>query len=156
MLPNNSITLDGSRSTDDQGIVSYLWIRDGQSPAAGVSTDRAVALGLERVYFSQLSCHSNRHGQLKPQACISSQFWRLQRPGQGAGEVPSWFIDSLAFCVQVWSGLGVGREGSVWPLYKHTNLKGSGPYSVTPMSLNYLIIGLSSRYSTIQCQGSTM
>ncbi|XP_068530806.1 dyslexia-associated protein KIAA0319 homolog isoform X1 [Anas acuta] len=35
VLPNNSITLDGSRSSDDQGIVSYLWIRDGQSPAAG-------------------------------------------------------------------------------------------------------------------------
>ncbi|XP_060045280.1 dyslexia-associated protein KIAA0319 homolog [Erinaceus europaeus] len=35
VLPNNSITLDGSRSTDDQGIVSYQWIRDGQSPAAG-------------------------------------------------------------------------------------------------------------------------
>ncbi|XP_078271059.1 dyslexia-associated protein KIAA0319-like [Rhinoraja longicauda] len=34
-LPNNSITLDGSRSTDDQAIVSYLWTRDGQSPAAG-------------------------------------------------------------------------------------------------------------------------
>ncbi|XP_067912973.1 dyslexia-associated protein KIAA0319-like isoform X2 [Heterodontus francisci] len=34
-LPNNSITLDGSNSTDDQGIVSYLWTRDGQSPAAG-------------------------------------------------------------------------------------------------------------------------
>uniref|UniRef100_A0A8C8RL93 KIAA0319 n=1 Tax=Pelusios castaneus TaxID=367368 RepID=A0A8C8RL93_9SAUR len=35
VLPNNSVTLDGSRSIDDQGIVSYLWIRDGQSPAAG-------------------------------------------------------------------------------------------------------------------------
>ncbi|KAF1461695.1 hypothetical protein FQV08_0007469, partial [Pygoscelis antarcticus] len=35
VLPNNSVTLDGSRSADDQGIVSYLWIRDGQSPAAG-------------------------------------------------------------------------------------------------------------------------
>ncbi|NXM61899.1 K0319 protein, partial [Illadopsis cleaveri] len=35
VLPNNSITLDGSGSADDQGIVSYLWIRDGQSPAAG-------------------------------------------------------------------------------------------------------------------------
>uniref|UniRef100_UPI00398F2475 dyslexia-associated protein KIAA0319-like n=1 Tax=Pristiophorus japonicus TaxID=55135 RepID=UPI00398F2475 len=34
-LPNNSITLDGSKSSDDQGIVSYLWSRDGQSPAAG-------------------------------------------------------------------------------------------------------------------------
>lgn len=37
VLPNNSVTLDGSGSADDQGIVSYLWIRDGQSPAAGVS-----------------------------------------------------------------------------------------------------------------------
>ncbi|KAJ7338580.1 hypothetical protein JRQ81_012482 [Phrynocephalus forsythii] len=35
VLPNNSIALDGSQSTDDHGIVSYLWIRDGQSPAAG-------------------------------------------------------------------------------------------------------------------------
>ncbi|XP_037237711.1 dyslexia-associated protein KIAA0319 homolog isoform X3 [Falco rusticolus] len=35
VLPNNSVTLDGSRSADDQGIVSYLWIRDGRSPAAG-------------------------------------------------------------------------------------------------------------------------
>ncbi|NXV85318.1 K0319 protein, partial [Calonectris borealis] len=35
VLPNNSVALDGSRSADDQGIVSYLWIRDGQSPAAG-------------------------------------------------------------------------------------------------------------------------
>ncbi|XP_072880127.1 dyslexia-associated protein KIAA0319-like isoform X2 [Hemitrygon akajei] len=34
-LPNNSITLDGSRSTDDQAIASYLWTRGGQSPAAG-------------------------------------------------------------------------------------------------------------------------
>ncbi|XP_054841055.1 dyslexia-associated protein KIAA0319 homolog isoform X2 [Eublepharis macularius] len=35
VLPNNSIALDGSQSADDQGIVSYLWTRDGQSPAAG-------------------------------------------------------------------------------------------------------------------------
>ncbi|XP_015270210.1 PREDICTED: dyslexia-associated protein KIAA0319 homolog [Gekko japonicus] len=35
VLPNNSIVLDGSQSTDDQGIVSYLWTRGGQSPAAG-------------------------------------------------------------------------------------------------------------------------
>ncbi|CAD7673803.1 unnamed protein product [Nyctereutes procyonoides] len=35
VLPNNCITLDGSKSIDDQGVVSYLWVRDGQSPAAG-------------------------------------------------------------------------------------------------------------------------
>ncbi|XP_069469725.1 dyslexia-associated protein KIAA0319 homolog isoform X4 [Ambystoma mexicanum] len=35
VLPNNSMVIDGSKSSDDQGVVSYLWIRDGQSPAAG-------------------------------------------------------------------------------------------------------------------------
>ncbi|XP_075682680.1 dyslexia-associated protein KIAA0319 homolog isoform X2 [Rhinoderma darwinii] len=35
VLPNSSISLDGSKSVDDQGIVSYEWMRDGQSPAAG-------------------------------------------------------------------------------------------------------------------------
>ncbi|KAM6177349.1 dyslexia-associated protein KIAA0319 homolog [Erethizon dorsatum] len=61
VLPNNSITLDGSRSTDDQGIVSYLWIRDGQSPAAGDvigGSDHGVALQLanlvEGVYIFRL------------------------------------------------------------------------------------------------------
>uniref|UniRef100_A0A8C8ZAS4 KIAA0319 n=1 Tax=Prolemur simus TaxID=1328070 RepID=A0A8C8ZAS4_PROSS len=61
VLPNNSITLDGSRSTDDQGIVSYLWIRDGQSPAAGDvidGSDRGAALQLtnlvEGVYTFRL------------------------------------------------------------------------------------------------------
>lgn len=42
VLPNNSVILDGSGSADDQGIVSYLWIRDGQSPAAGVSFLKVV------------------------------------------------------------------------------------------------------------------
>uniref|UniRef100_A0A8C3WE71 KIAA0319 n=1 Tax=Catagonus wagneri TaxID=51154 RepID=A0A8C3WE71_9CETA len=61
VLPNNSITLDGSRSTDDQGIVSYLWIRDGQSPAAGDvidGSDHSAALKLtnlvEGVYAFRL------------------------------------------------------------------------------------------------------
>ncbi|XP_056377269.1 dyslexia-associated protein KIAA0319 homolog isoform X2 [Hyla sarda] len=35
VLPNCSISLDGSKSVDDQGILSYEWTRDGQSPAAG-------------------------------------------------------------------------------------------------------------------------
>ncbi|KAG8442317.1 hypothetical protein GDO86_011204 [Hymenochirus boettgeri] len=35
VLPDNSIILDGSKSRGDQDIVSYLWKRDDQSPAAG-------------------------------------------------------------------------------------------------------------------------
>ncbi|XP_048355999.1 dyslexia-associated protein KIAA0319-like protein homolog isoform X2 [Sphaerodactylus townsendi] len=34
-LPTNTAELDGSRSTDDKGIVSFLWMRDDSSPAAG-------------------------------------------------------------------------------------------------------------------------
>ncbi|XP_039596747.1 dyslexia-associated protein KIAA0319-like protein [Polypterus senegalus] len=34
-LPVNTAVLDGSKSTDDKGIVSYLWTRDEASPAAG-------------------------------------------------------------------------------------------------------------------------
>nr|XP_023411463.1 dyslexia-associated protein KIAA0319 homolog [Loxodonta africana] len=52
VLPNNSITLDGSRSNDDQGIVSYLWTRDGQSPAAGdviEGSDHSTALQLTNL-----------------------------------------------------------------------------------------------------------
>ncbi|KAM9234604.1 LOW QUALITY PROTEIN: dyslexia-associated protein KIAA0319 homolog [Dugong dugon] len=61
VLPNNSITLDGSRSNDDQGIVSYLWTWVSQSPAAGDvidGSDRSTALQLtnlvERVYTFHL------------------------------------------------------------------------------------------------------
>lgn len=36
-LPTDTAELDGSRSSDDKGIVSYLWTRDEGSPAAGVS-----------------------------------------------------------------------------------------------------------------------
>ncbi|KAM6219406.1 dyslexia-associated protein KIAA0319-like protein homolog isoform 1-T2 [Rhynchocyon petersi] len=34
-LPMNTAELDGSKSSDDKGIVSYLWTRDEGSPAAG-------------------------------------------------------------------------------------------------------------------------
>lgn len=59
-LPNNSITLDGSRSTDDRGIVSYLWIRDGQSPAAGDvvgGSDSRAALQLTNLVEGVYSFH---------------------------------------------------------------------------------------------------
>ena len=36
-LPTDTAELDGSKSSDDKGIVSYLWTRDEGSPAAGVS-----------------------------------------------------------------------------------------------------------------------
>ena len=36
-LPNNFVELDGSESTDDKGIVGYLWTRTADSPASGVS-----------------------------------------------------------------------------------------------------------------------
>ena len=35
-LPNRAAALDGSKSSDDYGIVSYKWSRDLKSPAAGV------------------------------------------------------------------------------------------------------------------------
>uniref|UniRef100_A0A8C4LNF2 KIAA0319 n=1 Tax=Equus asinus asinus TaxID=83772 RepID=A0A8C4LNF2_EQUAS len=60
VLPNNSITLDGSRSTDDHGIVSYLWIRDGQSPAAGDvldGSDRSAALQLTNLVEGVYTFH---------------------------------------------------------------------------------------------------
>ncbi|XP_038655886.1 dyslexia-associated protein KIAA0319-like protein isoform X1 [Scyliorhinus canicula] len=34
-LPSNTAMLDGSKSSDDKGIVNYLWMRDESSPAAG-------------------------------------------------------------------------------------------------------------------------
>ncbi|XP_007439484.1 dyslexia-associated protein KIAA0319-like protein homolog [Python bivittatus] len=34
-LPTNTAELDGSQSTDDKGVVTFLWTRDESSPAAG-------------------------------------------------------------------------------------------------------------------------
>ncbi|XP_069478696.1 dyslexia-associated protein KIAA0319-like protein homolog [Ambystoma mexicanum] len=34
-LPTSTVVLDGSKSSDDKGIVSYMWVRDEGSPAAG-------------------------------------------------------------------------------------------------------------------------
>uniref|UniRef100_A0A4W3HSN9 KIAA0319 n=1 Tax=Callorhinchus milii TaxID=7868 RepID=A0A4W3HSN9_CALMI len=52
VLPNSSIALDGSKSTDDQGIESYLWTRGGLSPAAGdvmYGSDREAVLQLTNL-----------------------------------------------------------------------------------------------------------
>lgn len=45
-LPTDTAELDGSKSSDDKGIVSYLWTRDEGSPAAGVSARRRRAAQL--------------------------------------------------------------------------------------------------------------
>ena len=37
-LPISLVTLDGRKSSDDRGIMSYLWTRDDKSLAVGVST----------------------------------------------------------------------------------------------------------------------
>lgn len=39
MLPVSLVTLDGSASSDDHGIASYVWQRDVHSLGAGVSED---------------------------------------------------------------------------------------------------------------------
>ena len=38
VLPAPLVTVNGSKSTDDHKIASYLWTRDRASPAAGVSS----------------------------------------------------------------------------------------------------------------------
>lgn len=52
VLPNNSVVLQGNVSGAEPDSVSYLWIRDGQSPAAGVSR-QPLSLGFLYllVYF---------------------------------------------------------------------------------------------------------
>ena len=37
-LPISLVILDGRKSSDDRGIISYLWTRDDKSLAVGVST----------------------------------------------------------------------------------------------------------------------
>lgn len=48
-LPTDTAELDGSKSSDDKGIVSYLWTRDEGSPAAGVSVPGAGELHKVKV-----------------------------------------------------------------------------------------------------------
>ena len=36
-MPVSLVTLDGSKSNDDKGIVSYKWVKNENSLAAGVS-----------------------------------------------------------------------------------------------------------------------
>lgn len=60
-LPTSTAELDGSRSSDDKGIVSYLWTRDETSPAAGVSVpgcDQGRVLP-SRIYFNHVAPISN-------------------------------------------------------------------------------------------------
>lgn len=49
-LPTDTAELDGSTSTDDKGIVTFLWSRDESSPAAGVSAE-GVAEWISAGFF---------------------------------------------------------------------------------------------------------
>ncbi|XP_060640159.2 dyslexia-associated protein KIAA0319-like protein homolog isoform X1 [Anolis sagrei] len=59
-LPTNTAELDGSRSTDDKGIVTYLWTRDESSPAAGEvlnNSDHHPVLVLSNLVEGQYTFH---------------------------------------------------------------------------------------------------
>ncbi|XP_078665595.1 dyslexia-associated protein KIAA0319-like protein isoform X1 [Branchiostoma floridae x Branchiostoma belcheri] len=59
-LPQTLLVVDGSRSTDDHGIVDFLWTRDPQSPAAGVvlnSSDHKAVLQLTNLVEGRYVFH---------------------------------------------------------------------------------------------------
>ncbi|XP_061453759.1 dyslexia-associated protein KIAA0319-like protein homolog isoform X2 [Rhineura floridana] len=59
-LPTNTAELDGSRSTDDKGIVAFLWTRDDISPAAGEvlnNSDHHAVLFLSNLVEGTYSFH---------------------------------------------------------------------------------------------------
>ncbi|XP_054546898.1 dyslexia-associated protein KIAA0319-like protein homolog isoform X3 [Talpa occidentalis] len=59
-LPTDTAELDGSKSSDDKGIVSYLWTRDEGSPAAGEvlnHTDRHPILFLSNLVEGTYTFH---------------------------------------------------------------------------------------------------
>uniref|UniRef100_A0A670IT97 PKD domain-containing protein n=1 Tax=Podarcis muralis TaxID=64176 RepID=A0A670IT97_PODMU len=59
-LPTNTAELDGSRSTDDKGIVAFLWTRDDVSPAAGEvlnNSDHHAVLFLSNLVEGTYSFH---------------------------------------------------------------------------------------------------
>lgn len=54
-LPQDTVSLDGSKSADDFGIESYQWVRSTNSPAAGVSEIIIPIHGLHLIFLSSLS-----------------------------------------------------------------------------------------------------
>ncbi|XP_018432099.1 PREDICTED: dyslexia-associated protein KIAA0319-like protein homolog [Nanorana parkeri] len=59
-LPTNTAELDGSKSSDDKGIVSYQWERDENSPAAGEvlnNSDRHAVLFLSNLVEGTYTFH---------------------------------------------------------------------------------------------------
>nr|XP_033810022.1 dyslexia-associated protein KIAA0319-like protein homolog isoform X2 [Geotrypetes seraphini] len=60
ILPTITAELDGSRSSDDKGIVSYIWSRDEGSPAAGEvlnSSDHRAVLLLSNLVEGMYTFH---------------------------------------------------------------------------------------------------
>ena len=58
-LPQDTVSLDGSRSADDFGIVSYQWERSSNSPAAGVSnTSIRVTIFMAKLHIIIMNLHT--------------------------------------------------------------------------------------------------
>lgn len=61
VLPSPLVIINGSASSDDKGIVSYLWTRDKSSPAAGVcvhyhSSTSVCESSSRKLVFLSLHC----------------------------------------------------------------------------------------------------
>ena len=54
-----TVTLDGSGSTDDVGIVSYSWSIDGTEVATGESPELALSVGTYEVALTVTDAHGN-------------------------------------------------------------------------------------------------
>ena len=57
VLPAPLVTVNGSKSSDDRKIVSYLWTRDRSSPAAGVRSCSMSNVMRNIAYASTVSSH---------------------------------------------------------------------------------------------------
>lgn len=60
MLPIDIVKLDGSKSSDDKGIVKYSWTRDPTSLAAGVCITCYFFTGNDPKKSKQFECQMKK------------------------------------------------------------------------------------------------
>lgn len=68
-LPNNSLVLRGSVTNGDQTQVRYLWVRDRQSPAAGVRTEAQrgeMRISVEEIPLNAAPNTENNNDNKRP------------------------------------------------------------------------------------------